>query len=58
MLPGTDMSIGFPFKVYLSFVSTGSQNEPGDFITSISYLKFDPDATDADVVEQQDTIYI
>ena len=43
MLPGTDLSIGFPYKVYLNVISNGlSQSEPSDFRLNITYSKHDP----------------
>ena len=43
---GTDYSIGFPYRVYLSFVATGNSTENSDFKVGIKYLKFDPNADD------------
>lgn len=43
MLPGTDLSIGYPYKVYLNVISNGlSQSEPSDFKLNITYSKHDP----------------
>jgi len=43
MISGTDLSIGYPYKVYLNVVSTGAdRSEPADFKLNITYVKFDP----------------
>ena len=43
MLAGTDLSIGYPYKVYLNIVSTGTdRSEPTDFKLNITYVKHDP----------------
>jgi hypothetical protein len=40
---GYDYSIGFPYRVYLTFIATGVNiDEPGDFGMDIKYVKFDP----------------
>ena len=45
MLPGTDLSIGFPYKIYLNLVSTGKDDkEPSDFRFFVQYDKYDPSA--------------
>lgn len=43
MLPGTDLSIGYPYKVYLNVISEGAdRSEPSDFKLNITYVKYDP----------------
>lgn len=51
---GTDLSIGYPYKVYLSFVSTGILNAPGDFKIKVKFQKYDPNA----VFDEQPNNYI
>jgi hypothetical protein len=38
---GNDFSIGYPFKIFLAFIATGTE-KPGDFLAEIRYIKFDP----------------
>ena len=42
-----DYTMGFPMKVYLTFVSTGLDQQPGDFAIETSYIKYDPNAKDS-----------
>ena len=43
MLAGTDLSIGYPYKVYLNIISNGPEaNTPSDFKLNITYSKHDP----------------
>jgi hypothetical protein len=42
MVIGSDYSIGFPYRIYLTFIATGSKLEPGDFRVDVTYIKFDP----------------
>jgi hypothetical protein len=49
MYPGANMSIGYPFKVYLTMESTAiindQVNEISDFRFDVRYNKFDPNAS-------------
>ena len=62
MEPGTSMSIKYPYKVYLSFVSTATpQSADGsqsDFRMQINYLKFNPDIDDVDDTDGDDQVII
>ena len=43
MIAGTDLSIGYPYKVYLNVISTGDDvDTPSEFKLNITYLKHDP----------------
>lgn len=45
MLAGTELSIGYPYKVYLNMISTGKDAaESSDFRLNITYVKYDPNA--------------
>ena len=45
MLPGTELSIGYPYKVYLNVISNGrSAIEPSDFRMNVTYVIYDPNA--------------
>ena len=58
MISGTDLSIGYPYKVYLNVVSTGKDRaEPTDFKLNITYVKYDANAKEA-VPEKEDRIII
>lgn len=47
MDPGTMLSIGFPYRVYLNVISQGSdRSESSDFNLNITYVKYDPNAKD------------
>ena len=49
MKTGFDYSIGFPYRVYLTFVADGlTEKEPGDFGVSIKFIKYNPASMDAD----------
>lgn len=39
---GYDYSIGYPYRIYLTFLATGLDTEPGDFQFTVKYVKFDP----------------
>lgn len=53
MTPGTDLSIGYPYKVYLNIISEGSdRSEPSDFKLNITYVKFDPNAKEPTIPEE------
>jgi hypothetical protein len=41
MVAGTDLSIGYPYKVYLNIIST-DKKEPSEFKLNITYSKHDP----------------
>lgn len=46
MVAGTDMSIGFPYKIYLNLISTGKTDKfPSDFRFFVQYDKYDPSKT-------------
>ena len=47
MDPGTILSIGFPYRVYLNVISQGEdETESSDFNLNITYVKYDPNAKD------------
>jgi len=35
-----DMSIGYPYKVYLTIISNGAIKEPSDFKINVKYVKY------------------
>jgi hypothetical protein len=39
---GYDYSIGYPYRIYLTFLATGGETEPGDFEFTVRYVKFVP----------------
>lgn len=54
MLAGTDLSIGYPYKVYLNIVSTGTdRSEPTDFKLNITYVKHDPNSKETIPVDDE-----
>lgn len=58
MQVGTDLLIGYPYKVYLTFVSIGDMNLPGDFKINIKYQKYDPNAAVIDESENDNYIVV
>ncbi len=58
MIAGTDLSIGYPYKVYLNLISTGEKiSEPSDFKLNITYVKYDPNAKEK-IPQEEDRIII
>ena len=54
MLAGTDLSIGYPYKVYLNIVSTGTdRSEPTDFKLNITFVKHDPNSKETIPVDDE-----
>lgn len=45
---GYDFSIGYPYRVYLTFLATGSDTEPGDFEFTARFMKFEPGSKEED----------
>ena len=43
MQPNMDYTMGFPLKIYLDFISTGADQQPGDFNIEVAFVKYDPD---------------
>ena len=56
MEPNKDLMIGFPYRVYLNFISTGGDQQPSDFKIQVAYIKYDPN--DNSTVSGNDNVIV